>query len=435
MLIQEKMAQQQITGSGLAALACYTVDSEEDSEGEEDIQYPGFGDLYIKQEVVDVSDDPAESWHIDTEGCRDPTDELRAGEFLQAQDIKTEVESESDSSSSSSSSESDSDSSDSEEDNVNQRLVTADPENKPEESGPPKTTNELLTKDLPPVENLSARVSSGDCTEVGIIKNIVEELVVVESVPGMPALDLETVLFVEEGGLALGRVFDVIGPVTRPLYVVRFNSAQHVAERGVSPGQKVYFAPQSELTSYVFLEQLMRMKISDASWANDEEPPPQFLEYSDDEEEQKAKREIKMRKKNQSEAQGGSTTGSGEGTETKRPRHGNQRFSQATNPFYRTSRSYHPGQQGAGGVQWRDYNVPSQYQQPPPPPPPSSHYPAYYPGHSAAGQPVWPPQYNPGHHSPYQQLAANINYHQHQQQQIFPNLSLPPPPPPPPGTE
>ena len=426
------MAQQQI--SGLAALACYTVDTDDESENEagagEDNQYPGFGDLYIKQEVVDVSDDPAETWQIDTEGCRDPIDELKAGEFLQPQDIKTEVESESDSSSSSSS-ESDSDSSDSEDDKETQRKVMAEPEEEPKDSVAPKTTNELLTKDLPPVENLSARVSAGECNEVGIIKNIVEELVVVESVPGMPALDLETVLFVEEGGLALGRVFDVIGPVTRPLYVVRFNSAQHVAEKGVSPGQKVYFAPQSELTSYVFLEQLMRMKISDASWANDEEPPPQFLEFSDDEEEQKAKREIKQRKKAQAQAQAG-ITGSGEGTDTKRPRYGNQRYSPATNPFYRTSRAYHPGQPG-GGVQWSDYNVPSQYQQPPPYSSSSSHYPGYYPPHSAPVQPAWPPQYNP---NPYQQLAANINYHQQQHHhQIFPNLNLPPPPPPPPGTD
>merc|ERR1719400_3021735 len=226
----------------------------------------------------------------------------------------------------------------------------AEPEEEPKDSVAPKTTNELLTKDLPPVENINARVSAGECTEAGVIKNIVEELVVVESVPGMPALDLETVLFVEEGGLALGRVFDVIGPVTRPLYVVRFNSAQHVAEKCVSPGQKVYFAPKSELTSYVFLEQLMRMKISDASWANDEEPPPQFLEYSDDEEEQKAKREMKMRKKAQTQSQtgGGGSTGPSEGTETKRPRHCNQRFSPATNPFYRPPRSYQPGHPGAG---------------------------------------------------------------------------------------
>jgi len=56
----------------------------------------------------------------------------------------------------------------------------------------------------------------------------------------------------------------------------------------------VYYAPKTEHTAYVFLDQLMKMKISDASWANDEEPPPNFLDYSDDEEEQRAKREQKI---------------------------------------------------------------------------------------------------------------------------------------------
>ena len=102
---------------------------------------------------------------------------------------------------------------------------------KGESTGPLKTANEMLPKDLPPVEDMAASVAASECSEVGVIKNLVEDLVVVESLPGLPALDLDTVLFVAEGGLALGRVFDVIGPVTRPLYVVRFNSAQHIAER------------------------------------------------------------------------------------------------------------------------------------------------------------------------------------------------------------
>ena len=416
------MAQQQVTG--LAALACYTVDSDEESEDGENAEYEGFGDLRVKQEVVDPSDDPTENqtetWRIDVEGHRDPTEDISvgAGDFLQPQDIKTEIESESEDSSS----DSDSDSSDSDDDDINpQSKAIAESEDKTEEfSGPPKTTNELLTKDLPPVENITARVSAAECTVVGHIKNIVEDLVVVESVPGLPALDLDTVLFVEQGEVALGRVFDVIGPVTRPLYVVRFNSAEHVAERGITREMKVYFAPKSEFTSYVFLEQLMRMKISDASWVNDEEPPPQFQEFSDDEEEQRAKKEIKLRKKSQV---------SGEATEAKRsrqtdtsnPRHCNQRYTPATNPFYRTSRTYHPGQPGGGGIQWSQYNVASQYGQPQP------QHGGYYPGTA------WPPQYNQ-----YQQLAANINYHHHnnqQQQQLFPNLNLPPPPPPPPGTD
>ena len=186
----------------------------------------------------------------------------------------------------------------------------------------------------------------------------------VESVPGVPALDLDTVLFIREGEATLGRVFDVIGPVTQPLYVVRFNSKEHVAERGLSVGMQVYFAPKSELTSYVFLEQLMKMKISDASWMNDEEPPPQFLDYSDDEEEQRAKKEWKLKKQSENQQ-------STEATEVKKPRVNprqcNNRYTPGSNPFYRTSRAYNPRQ---SGIQWHQFNAPVQYNpysQPPPP--------------------------------------------------------------------
>ena len=413
------MAQQQITG--LAALACYTVSSDEESEDGEKAEYEDFGDLRIKVEVEDPDEQTEKSSEMwtDVVGNRDPLEDISVtgatGDFILPQDIKTEIESESDDSS-----DSDSDSSDSDSDDSTEAPRGVETEDKTEEvSGPPKTTNELLTKDLPPVEEINTSVAASECTVVGHIKNIVEELVVVESIPGLPALDLDTILFVDgqgrEGKVALGRVFDVIGPVTRPLYVVRFNSAGHVAERGVNQEMKVYFAPKSEFTSYVFLEQLMRMKISDASWANDEEPPPQFLEYSDDEEERDAKRAQKESKQRKKEM-------SSEATDAKRsrpdnPRYCNQRYSPASNPFYRTGRTYQPGE--VGGVQWSQYGVPSQYQQPPPP----SQY-GYYPGSA------WPPQYNQ-----YQQLAANLNYHHQHQPQLFPNLSLPPPPPPPPDTE
>merc|ERR1712013_625795 len=78
---------------------------------------------------------------------------------------------------------------------------------------------------------------------------------------------------------------------------VRFNNDQHIQDRGVAKGMMVYYAPRTEHTTFVFLEQLMKMKISDASWMNDEEPPPQFIEYSDDEEERRVKREKKHRKR------------------------------------------------------------------------------------------------------------------------------------------
>ena len=130
----------------------------------------------------------------------------------------------------------------------------------------------------------------------------------------------------------MGRVFDDIGTVTQPLHVVGFNSEQHIEERGVTVGMKVFYAPKSELTSNVFLEQLMAMKISDASWANDKEPPFQFLDHSDDEEEQRVKRESKAEVQQQ-------LGDSGEATETKRQREnsvrqGSNRYTPDSNVMY-----------------------------------------------------------------------------------------------------
>ena len=136
-------------------------------------------------------------------------------------------------------------------------------------------------------------VNEADYLEVMEISITVEDLLVIESNHGLPAVDLESVLLLEKGAKALGKVFDVIGP----LYVVRFNSEQHVRERGVTRGMiMVYFAPKTEHTTFVFLEQLMKLKTSDVSWSNGEEPLPQFIEYSDEEQETRAKQEKKIKK-------------------------------------------------------------------------------------------------------------------------------------------
>ena len=440
------MAQKQV--SGLTALSCYTVDSDSDSDQEDDheTRVQDFGELSVKQE--NVEDDESPAWVIDDQGYQDPTEQAKIAaeksDFLQPQDIKVEIVSDEESSS-----DSGSDSSD-DEDVIKKTAAknsVADDEDRPEKTGPVKTANELLHKDLPPVDEVHVNVAASECNIVGHIKNLVDDLVVVESLIGQPALDLDTVLFVKEGDIALGRVFDVIGPVTQPLYVVRFNSKEHVEEKGVTVGMKVYYAPKSELTSYVFLEQLMAMKISDASWINDEEPPPQFLDYSDDEEEQRAKKEYKMKKQQQQQLTASVSDGA---TDAKRPRQTNKsqqknlrqcnnRYTAESNPFYRTSRSYNPQQ---SGIQWSQYNVPMQYNpysQPPPPITPSYYTPPPAAAPTAVTGAAWQAHYNP-----YQQIATNISnaaslnnshvglwqQHNAQTNNVIHNLDLPPPPPP-----
>lgn len=69
-----------------------------------------------------------------------------------------------------------------------------------------------------------------------------------ESYQNSAALNLDTVLFMEEGDQTLGHIFDVFGPVKQPHYCVRFNSKEHMSARGVEIGKLVYCAPKTEHT-------------------------------------------------------------------------------------------------------------------------------------------------------------------------------------------
>ncbi len=73
-------------------------------------------------------------------------------------------------------------------------------------------------------------------------------VVIVEALPLTPALDIDSVLFLDEGDRALGHIFDVFGQVKQPHYCVRFNSKDHIESRGIEPGMKVYCAPRTQHT-------------------------------------------------------------------------------------------------------------------------------------------------------------------------------------------
>lgn len=81
--------------------------------------------------------------------------------------------------------------------------------------------------------------------------------VVIESLPDVPALNLESVLFTK-AGIPLGEVFDVFGPVKRPYYTIRFKSSEDIDEKSLSVGTTVYCAPKTKYTQYVFIHQLAK---------------------------------------------------------------------------------------------------------------------------------------------------------------------------------
>lgn len=161
-----------------------------------------------------------------------------------------------------------------------------------------KAKGELDIVDLPPIEDLNISVPEHECIELGTIMSVVDQLVLVESHPGNVALDLDTVLFLDNGKRALGRIFDVLGQVNQPIYCVRFNSAEQIQEKEILAGMKVFYNNQRpEHTSVVVLPNLLRYKGSDASWDHDIEPPEGCLEYSDDEAERSARKARKTGQK------------------------------------------------------------------------------------------------------------------------------------------
>ena len=155
---------------------------------------------------------------------------------------------------------------------------------------PIKVEGELLISDLPPIEELHITVPEQECVQLGTINSIVEQIVLVNSLPGTVPLNIDTVLFLDKGTKTLGKIFDVIGQVSDPLYCILFNSNAEILSKGISVGTPVYCAPKTTHTSFIILSDLMRTRGSDASWQNDCEPPDRYLDYSDDEKERSARK-------------------------------------------------------------------------------------------------------------------------------------------------
>ncbi|RZC33763.1 H/ACA ribonucleoprotein complex non-core subunit NAF1 [Asbolus verrucosus] len=199
--------------------------------------------------------------------------------------LNWQVRDDSDESTTSSSSEED----DSETESDDQSIIEPDPS--PSKGAikklTPKSTGEELD-DLPPVPDLtslSLNVDDENFVHMGNVLGIVDKLVTVAALPNTPAYDLDTLLFLDNGKRPLGFVFDVLGQVTSPIYAIRFNSVDDIKNLQVQVGTQVYSAPTSKHTQYVFLQQLLKMKGSDASWVGDTECPVEFADYSDDENE------------------------------------------------------------------------------------------------------------------------------------------------------
>ena len=159
----------------------------------------------------------------------------------------------------------------------------------------PTTVGELTLKDLPPIEDLNISVPADKLMKIGKVTSIVDVLVVIESIRSLPPLDIDSVLF-KSDGQPVGQIFDVFGTVTEPHYSVRFTNNEQIQGKGIHLGLEIYFAPQKDrnITKFAFVEEIRKIKGTDASWENDNEPPSSALNavagFSDDEEEPDSKR-------------------------------------------------------------------------------------------------------------------------------------------------
>ena len=167
-----------------------------------------------------------------------------------------------------------------------------------------KTKNEIARNELPEPEPWPDTVDASEAVvPVGTLCHCIDDIVTVQAfapagsgdgatATAGAATDAET-RPVDEGSLlcfedrvVLGRVDEVFGQVSQPCYAVRFGRTRRPDPARCKPGTKVFVATQH--TTFVPVEQLMLQRGSDASNIYDEEPAPEELDYSDDEEEARA---------------------------------------------------------------------------------------------------------------------------------------------------
>uniref|UniRef100_A0A673ZVM2 H/ACA ribonucleoprotein complex non-core subunit NAF1 n=1 Tax=Salmo trutta TaxID=8032 RepID=A0A673ZVM2_SALTR len=122
-----------------------------------------------------------------------------------------------------------------------------------------KTLDEILPEELPAVEELTVVLpEEAEILPLGSVTSIIQQLVIIQSFKDTPPLKDDSVIF-NSDRLAVGKVFEVFGPVSSPFYVLRFNSESDITERGVKLKDSMFYAPSlTDYTLYILTEQLRR---------------------------------------------------------------------------------------------------------------------------------------------------------------------------------
>ncbi|KAI6136374.1 Gar1/Naf1 RNA binding region-domain-containing protein [Pisolithus sp. B1] len=157
------------------------------------------------------------------------------------------------------------------------------------------TKNEVVDTDIAIPE--VSEVSPEDSLEkVGEVMSIVGNVVIVKGLLAdnlktlsERALDAETLLVFDDR-----KIYETFGPTSQPLYQIKFNQKYPVDTEKIRVSREVFHVPRK--SKYVFVEQLKKMRGSDASNIHDEEPAEDELEFSDDEQEAVFKQQRKRRR-------------------------------------------------------------------------------------------------------------------------------------------
>ncbi|KAK9468024.1 Gar1/Naf1 RNA binding region-domain-containing protein [Lipomyces arxii] len=168
-----------------------------------------------------------------------------------------------------------------------------DNDNNNDNDNGPKSKNEIE----PVIAPLDLVISPSDeITDLGLIDRVVGKTVLVRAIVSgeLRVLDQDSVLVLENREL-LGRVYETLGPVTKPLYSVKFNTDSEAAVYLGKINAKVFYVPK--YSTFVFTAAIKAIKGSDASNINDEEVADSDIEFSDDEAEMQHKRAKKEQRR------------------------------------------------------------------------------------------------------------------------------------------
>ncbi|KAJ2360603.1 hypothetical protein H4S01_005658 [Coemansia sp. RSA 2610] len=176
--------------------------------------------------------------------------------------------------------------------NLLQLMEDDEDEDGPSTSTTMKTRNEVLDPEIPALTVTSVPDSAQLCP-LGAIHSVVDGSVIIQAnISGEThVLDSESmVVFADR--TALGMIFDVFGPVARPMYTVRFRKPEDIDRSVCAVGRPVFYALG---WARMLSTDRLRVKGTDASNEFDEEVADDAMEFSDDEAEASFKREKKRR--------------------------------------------------------------------------------------------------------------------------------------------